>query len=161
MPVVIDGNNLLHAAREADALSLFMGRSMICDTIGRWAQRRNARVHIVFDGPAPHAALAQQIGNPAIEVTYSGAGISADAVVIDLVETDSAARRLVVVSSDRAIVRVAKRRRARPIRSEDFWAIVRRDLGRSTDVYNPEPEEKDVGLDPEATQQWLDEFGLG
>jgi predicted RNA-binding protein with PIN domain len=160
LPVVIDGNNLLHAAREAEALSLLVGRSMLCDTVGQWAQRRNARVHIVFDGPAPSAALAKQIGNPAIAVSYSGAGVSADAVVIDLIETNSAARRLLVVSTDRAIVRVAKRRRARPVRSEDFWATLRSELARPADVYNPEPEEKDVGLSPGATEEWLDEFGL-
>lgn len=160
MPVVIDGNNLLHAAREAEALSLFMGRSMLCTTIGRWAQRREARVHVVFDGPAPPAALARQIGGPSIEVTYSGAGISADTVVIELVENDSAAGRLLVVSSDRAIRRVAKRRRAQAVRAEDFWAMLKRDLARPPDARNPEPEEKDVGLGPEATQAWLDEFGL-
>jgi uncharacterized protein len=160
LPVVIDGNNLLYAAREAEALSLLVGRSMLCDAVGRWARRRAARVHIVYDGPAPSAALAQQIGNPSIVVTYSGAGVSADAAVIELIETDSAARRLLVVSSDRAIVRAAKRRRARPVRSEEFWAMLKRDLARRLDVYNPEPEEKDVGLGPEATEQWLDEFGF-
>jgi predicted RNA-binding protein with PIN domain len=159
LPVVIDGNNLLYAAREAEALSLLMGRSMLCDTLGRWAQRRAARVHIVFDGPAPPPALAKQIGNSAILVTFSGAGVSADAVVNGLIETDSAARRLLVVSSDRAIVRVAKRRRARPVHSEDFWAWLKRDLARPTDVYNPEPKEKDVGLGPGATEEWVDEFG--
>lgn len=161
MPVIIDGNNLLHAAREAEALSLLIGRSMLCDTIGRWALRRDERVHVVFDGPAPNAALAKQIGNPAINVTYSGAGVSADAVVVDLVENDSAARRLLVVSSDRAIIRVAKRRRARPVRSEEFWRMLKRDLARSAVSYNREPEEKAGGLGPEVTEQWLDEFGLG
>ena len=134
---------------------------MLCDTVGRWALQRDERVHIVFDGPAPHAALAKQIGNPAIKVTYSGAGTSADAVMVDIVETDSAARRLVVVSSDRAIIRVAKRRRARPVRSEVFWRMLKRDLARPAAPYNPEPEEKEGGLSPEVTEQWLDEFGLG
>ncbi len=98
MPVVIDGNNLLHAARRVQTSSLLIGRSMLCDAIGRWAQRRKERVHIVFDGPAPPPDLAKQIGHPAIEVTYSGAGVSADQALIHLLESDSAARRLTVVS---------------------------------------------------------------
>lgn len=160
MPVVVDGNNLLHAARSAEALSLLVGRSMLCDTLARWARRRGERVQVVFDGPAPPAALAEQIAKPAIQVTYSGAGISADVVVTAAIEADSAASRLVVVSSDREIIRAAKRRRARPVRSEDFWLAVKRDLSRPEPAAT-EPEEKLKGIGPEDAQRWLDEFGLG
>ena len=159
MPVVIDGNNLLYAARAAGTSSLLIGRSMLCDAIGRWSKRFGERVHIVFDGPAPDAALARQIGNPAVEVSYSGSGRTADTVIAYLIEADSAARRLLVVSSDRAIVRAAKRRRARPIRSEDFWSGLTRDLARPVPVES-EPKEKGDGLSPEATEEWLDVFGL-
>lgn len=159
MPVVIDGNNLLHAARSAETSSLLIGRSMLCDAIGRWAQRRNERVHVVFDGPAPPRPLAGQIGHPAIEVTYSGAGVSADSVLTEILQADSAARRLVVVSSDREIVRAARRRRARSIGAEEFWRTVQRDLSRQPPV-KVEPDEKESGLGPEGVQRWLDEFGL-
>jgi predicted RNA-binding protein with PIN domain len=159
VPVLIDGNNLLYAARSAEVPSLVVGRSMLCDAVGRWAQRRRQRVHFVFDGPAPNPGLASQIGNPGVKVTYSGAGVSADAIVTDLLETDSAARRLTVVTSDRAIARAAKRRGARPVRSEDFWRMLKRDLERPRRP-RIEPKEKEAGLSPEATEQWLDEFGL-
>ncbi len=160
MPVVIDGNNLLHAARDADALSPLVGRSMLCNTIGQWAELRSERVHIVYDGPAPDAPLASQIAHPAIEVSYSGVGRTADAVIAYLIESSSAARRLVVVSSDGAIIRVAKRRRARPIRSGEFWKCVKRDLARPAPAPKIEPDEKQAGLSPPATQAWLAEFGL-
>lgn len=159
MPVVIDGNNLLYAARAAGTSSLLVGRSMLCDTIGRWSKRTGQHVHVVFDGPAPDAALASQIGNPAIEVTYSGPGRTADAVIAYLIESNSAARRLLVVSSDREIARAAKRREARPIRSEDFWRELTRDATRRAPDEG-EPEEKGAGLSPEATDEWLDWFGL-
>ena len=159
VPVVIDGNNLLHAARDADALSPLIGRSMLCDTIGQWAELRSERVHIVFDGPAPDAPLAKQIAHPAIEVSYSGADRTADSVLAYLIESDSAARRLAVVSSDKEIIRAAKRRRARPIRSDEFWKCVKRDLARPAPA-GTEPDEKEAGLSPPATQAWLAEFGL-
>ncbi len=160
VPVVIDGNNLLHAARAAEALSpLLIGRSMLCDALGRWAEKCNERVCVVFDGPAPNAALARQIGHRAVDVRYSGVGVQADAVVAQIVEADSAARRLVVVSSDRAVIHAAKRRRARPVRSEDFWVKVRADLARPP-PRAAEPREKEAGLSPDDAQQWLDEFGL-
>lgn len=159
MPVIIDGNNLLHAAQKAEADGLLIGRSMLCDILGRWAQRRRERVHVVFDGPAPSDPLARQIGHPGIKITYSGAGVSADTVLAHLLETDSAARRLRVVSTDRDVVRAARRRRAEPVRSEDFWVEVRRDLARRPPE-RLEPEEKERGLGPGATDEWLDEFGL-
>lgn len=159
MPVLIDGNNLLHAARDAPGGDLLIGRSMLCDALGRWTQRRDGDVHVVFDGPAPRADLAGQIGHPAIKVSYSGGGISADAVLEGLLEANSAARRLMVVSSDREVRRAARRRRAQPVRSEDFWALVKRDLARPV-PRRIEPEEKEAGLSPEATQTWLEEFGL-
>lgn len=159
MPVLIDGNNLLYAARDAEDPDRLFGRSMLCDVLGQWARRRGERVQVVFDGPAPSAEVAVQIGHPDITVVYSGAGVSADAVLEDILETDSAARRLVVVSTDRAVSRAASRRRARPMRSADFWRRVRRDLARPPKK-RVEPEEKDAGLSPEATREWLREFGL-
>jgi hypothetical protein len=103
--------------------------------------------------------LAEQIGSPGIRVSYSGGGISADAVIADVLGADSAARRLLVVSSDREIARAAKRRRARPIRSEEFWARVQRDLARPNSE-RVEPREKETGLSPSAADEWLEEFGL-
>lgn len=159
MPVVVDGNNLLYAARAVEDPSRLIGRSMLCDALGEWGRRRSERVHVVFDGPAPSAALAAQIGHPDIQVTYSGAGTTADAVLCRIIETDSAARRLVVVSTDRAIVRVAKQRRAQPVQSEEFWAQLKKDLARPA-PQRKEPAEKEAGLSPEATQEWLKVFGL-
>lgn len=159
MPVIIDGNNLLYAARAVEDPRLLMGRSMLCDRLGEWAQRVHEQVHVVFDGPKPAPALAAQIGHPNIQVTYSGVGVSADAVVANIIETHSAARRMVVVSTDRAIARVAKRRRATPVRSQDFWTALQKDLARPLPE-RLEPEEKEVGQGPEATAAWLEEFGL-
>ncbi len=159
MPVLIDGNNLLHAARELEDPDVLLGRSMLCDKLGHWAERQNEQVHIVFDGPSPPAPLAEQIGHASIQVTYSGRGTNADAVVQDILDGHSAARRLVVVSTDREVRQAARRRRARPVRSAEFWAALLRDLARPT-PQRIEPEEKEAGLTDEAARQWLAEFGL-
>ncbi len=159
MPLLIDGNNLQYAANDVGTSDLLIGRSMLCSEIGAWAKRRDQRVHIVFDGPVPSAQRAEQIGDPAIEVSFSGAGVSADAVIARIVETDSAARRLLVVSSDREVAHAARRRQARVVRSDEFWTMLRRDLARP-EPEHVEPEEKETGSSPAAAQQWLDEFGL-
>jgi predicted RNA-binding protein with PIN domain len=157
MPVLIDGNNLLHAAIEVEPEHP-PGRTQLCDLMTRWARRTENTVHVVFDGPWPDPPRARQISGDEIDVTFSE-DASADAVMIHILETDSAARRLLVVSSDREIVRAAKRRRATTIGSPDFWQQVRRDLARP----EPEPSEppaKQSGLAPGESDQWLDEMGL-
>lgn len=158
MPVIIDGNNLLFAARGAEDDGPLVGRSMLCDAIGEWARRRGEQVRVVFDGPAPSQALAQQIGHAAIDVSYSGS-TSADDALIEVLDTDSAARRLLVVSTDREIAQAARRRRATAIRSDEFWALLKQDLARPLPT-PVEPREKRRGLSPAATDAWLREFGF-
>ncbi len=160
MPVLIDGNNLLYAASAAEALAPLMGRSMLCAALGEWARRRSQRVLVVFDGPAPQPALGRQTGHPRIQTRYSGPGVSADAVLIEVIERETSGRQLLVVSTDAEIRRAARRRRARSVRSEEFWAALRRDLSRPPPD-SAEPEEKVAGLAPEAADAWLQEFGLG
>jgi predicted RNA-binding protein with PIN domain len=158
MPVLIDGNNLLFAAREADP-ERPPSRSTLCLRLGQWARRTGEKVAIVFDGPTPTASLARQIGDPDVAVNYSGAGISADKVLTEAIEADSAARLLLVVSSDREIGRAARRRKAKTMRSDVFWATVQRDLARSK-RRPAEPPEKRRGLRPGEAARWLSELGL-
>jgi hypothetical protein len=103
--------------------------------------------------------LARQIRDPDVAVNYSGAGISADKVLTEAIEAGSAARLLVVVSSDREIARAARRRKARTTRSDVFWAMVQRDLARSRPRPS-EPPEKRRGLRPGEAARWLSELGL-
>lgn len=160
MPVLIDGNNLLHAARKVDLSDLEIGRTMLCERLGRWAARRREDVHVVFDGPEPEAARRAQIGHPNLKVTFSGRGISADRSLIELLNSDSAARRLVVVSTDREIARAAKRRRATAVRAEMFWETVTRDLSRPEPAPD-EPDAKRLGLSAAEVAEWAAEFGFG
>jgi hypothetical protein len=142
---------------------------MLCAAIGAWAQRRGERVEVIFDGPTPPNGLARQLAHAAIEVSY-GDGASADARLIQRLETDSAARRLLVVSSDHEVVRAARRRRARTIGSAEFWALLEWEAARAhagppgpataRPSSRSEPVEKKQGLAPEATRQWLVEFGF-
>jgi uncharacterized protein len=159
VPVLIDGNNLLHAVRAVEDPERLYGKLMLGHALADWARRRGERIRIIYDGAAPSAALAQQYEHAKVEVIFSGAGISADAVLNQILETDSAARKLVVVSSDHEVIRAAKRRRARAVGSGEFWANLKRDMARKPPP-NREPEEKRRGLDHDATTEWLREFGL-
>lgn len=158
MPVLIDGNNLLHAAAAADP-ERPAGRYTLCQTLRRWAQRYKQRVQIIFDGPSPPPEFIEQLGDgDVLYIRFSGS-TTADAVILEALQHDSAARRLLVVSSDHEIQRAAKRRRATPVRAADFWDRVRRELEQPP-RQSDEPEEKRSGLASEAGDDWLREFGL-
>jgi len=155
---LIDGNNLLHAARAHDP-ERPVGRLVLCHRLGAWAKRYRHRVRIVFDGPAPAPGLAAQIDESQVEVVYSGAETSADDVLLDLLRREARGPRLAVVSSDRQIVRAARARRAQSIRSDAFWARVLQDIARPPPT-SPDPLHKRRGLTAEQTQRWIEELGL-
>ena len=157
MPVLIDGNNLLHAALDAEPEHP-PGRTQLCALLERWTSRTTEAVHVVFDGPAPARLRAEQISGSDIPVTYSG-DRSADEVIFEEIAGCSAPRRLRVVSSDREIIAAAKRRQAQPVRSADFWSELRRTLARKEPV-DPEPPEKRTGLERDEADAWAAEFGL-
>lgn len=160
MPYLIDGNNLLFAARDLDDPDRPPGRQHLCAALGAWARHTADSVCVVFDGPVPTVDFARQLAGLGVSVIFSGSGVSADSVLIDRIEADSAARRLVVVSTDRQIARAARRRRARAQRSDEFWRELKKALRRSGPPAAPEPPEKVAGLAPLESEQWLRELGL-
>lgn len=160
MTALIDGNNLLFAARDAEALGPDPGRAALCRWLGRWAEATQRRVVVVFDGAAPAPGLAAQIGDARIETVFSGRGVPADDVLVRRIGGDTAPRRLTVVSSDRAVANAARRRRATAVGSADFWRQLRRDLASTRSTEATEPPEKQQGQSAEQTEAWLDEFGL-
>lgn len=158
MPVVIDGNNLLYAAQDADP-ERPAGREKLCRLLAGWARRTGEAVSVIFDGPAPAKALAEQILADPIDVRFSGAGVSADSVVIRFIGESTAPRQLIVVSTDREIARAARRRGARSIDSAAFWTLVVAGGPPSPPRANW-PRGKKHGLEPGEVDRWLEELGF-
>lgn len=159
MPLLIDGNNLLYAARELEDPQLAPGRALLCARLSEWASRRGQRIHVVFDGPTPARGFAEQIQADMLVVEYSGAS-SADTVLIERLEENSAPRRLLVVSTDGVVQKAARRRQATAVRADEFWRQLRKDLARRPQPPSPEPLEKRHGLSHSQTEEWLREFGM-
>ena len=113
MPVVIDGNNLLHRL-PSRARSRGDVRRQVLDTV----RSEGLSITVVFDGPPPQ-------GSPAIEhlgrvtVRYSGPA-SADDVILKLIPDGGAAAQWVVVTDDRGL-RDRARRRGAGVRSLAEW----------------------------------------
>jgi hypothetical protein len=118
MPVVIDGNNLLHNL-PGRARSRRDVRRQALDAV----RREGLSITVVFDGPPPQ-------GSPAIEhlgrvtVRYSGPA-SADDVILKLIPDGGAAAQWVVVTDDRGL-RESARQRGASVRSLADWTSRRR-----------------------------------
>lgn len=158
---LVDGNNLLFAARQVLDPDRPPGRWSLSQLLDDWAVRFRHDVHIVFDGPPPAPDQLAQLSFSRVEVSFSGAGRTADDAIAERITEDSAARDRTVVSSDHEVQRAARQRRADVVRSDVFIQRVASDLARPrTGRKAPEPNAKRGGLKPEETDWWLSEFGI-
>ena len=76
-----------------------------------------------------------------------------------LTKPNPAPKMLVVVSSDRRLRVAAANTKATGIKSEDFWPMLTRELGRRSKP-RVEPRSKHDGLTESETDYWCDFFDL-
>ena len=106
MPVLIDGNNLMHTLpspkRSREAV-----RQMALDLV----RHERTRITLVFDGPPPAGAPKEErLGT--LTVIYSGAA-SADDTIIRRLPRGTAARNWTVITDDRGLTNRARSAGAR------------------------------------------------
>ena len=95
-----------------------------------------------------------------LDVVYAGADQEADDVIEVLIARDSAPRRLLVVSTDRRLVRAARRRRAQSLSSDAFLRHLASD--REKRIAKPLPGyATQVPLNEYAVGYWMGLFGYG
>jgi hypothetical protein len=100
MPILVDGNNLLHRRRSGDRSRDAVRREVLDRT-----RHERQRVTVVFDGPPPAGAPEREVLGPVV-VLYSG-GRPADDIIVGLIPGGAAARQWVVVTDDRGLRRRA------------------------------------------------------
>jgi hypothetical protein len=145
MPILIDGNNLLHSLprdeRSRDAV-----RRHALETV----RHEGMRLTVVFDGPPPQ-------GSPEIEhlgqvsVRYSGSS-SADDVIMGFLPQSGGASEWVVVTDDRGLRERARTRGAR-VRTIDQW--------KSRRTQRPRRATTEPKLSSRELRQWEDFFATG
>jgi predicted RNA-binding protein with PIN domain len=162
MSLLIDGYNLLHVTgifgrgmgpgtleRSRRALLNFLAESL--------TEEEAARTTVVFDAQNPPPGLPRRTTHRGIAVIYASQYENADERLEEAIEADSAPKHLVVVSSDHRLHRAARRRKAKAIDSDRWYAmLVRR---RHQRQQSSPPSAKPEGpLTPGEVEYWLGVF---
>jgi predicted RNA-binding protein with PIN domain len=165
MSLIIDGYNLLHASgivgqgrgrggleRSRLALLNFVVESLDAKDL--------PRATVVFDaGPDSPRGLPRLLQHRGLTVRFATGSDGADELIEEMILADSAPRRLTVVSSDHRLHRAARRRGAKPIDSDLWYADAVRHRQRRRDQPHAPPAVKPgVGNSEPDVEYWLRQF---
>lgn len=158
MSLVIDVYNVLHAALGAAG----KGRELSVWQLGRLlGQSRyvNRRAWLVCDGVRSDDVWGPRPA-PLVEIIFAGPGRDADSLIEELLRRSTAPRDLTVISTDRRVVRAARRAGSATISSECFTRQVILDASQAAmGAAIPSPRDQ-VPLSPRAVGEWLDHFDM-
>ena len=118
MAYLIDGNNLLGRIAP-DELREKGGRDGLVVRLLAFQRVTRARIHLVFDGNPEENPTAIPV-NPKFTIHHPGAGGSADDVIRDMILGQADKRRFFVVTSDRALREMARKKGIEAITSDVF-----------------------------------------
>jgi predicted RNA-binding protein with PIN domain len=164
MALLIDGYNLLHVTslsgkgegpgsfqRSREALLRFLAASL--------DPEERKLTTVVFDATDAPPGLPDTVTHEEMTVRYARGYPDADALIEELIAKENAPRKLLVVSSDHRIQRAAKRRRARTVDSDAWYAQLWQRRVQSRSAAQQLVPEKPIGeLSPAEIAHWVNEF---
>ncbi len=160
MPLLVDCYNLLHATMPPQLAGL--EEVGLCRLLAhtRWAR---GRIVVVCDGSVkPHGPAQSPVEQ--VELVYSGPRRSADDVMIDMINADSAPKGLTVVTSDRQIQKAARRRKCRVMPSDKFVKVLASTrntvIGPATPRRPAADKPPTSPLNDQEVNDWLQRFGF-
>jgi predicted RNA-binding protein with PIN domain len=164
MTTLIDGYNLMHAAgiigRGVGPGTLQRSRLALLNFVAESLDATEVRrTTVVFDAREAPPGLPRTLEHRGITVHFAPTPGDADALIEELIRSDSAPRRLTVVSSDHRLQRAARRRKSRAVDSDVWYAEVirqRRERSASANVQEDRPA---VPLLEEDVAYWIRQFG--
>lgn len=160
MKILIDGYNLLHASGVFGGVRGARGfeasRQALLNALARLLGDSAASTTVIFDAADAPPGLPDRSTHEGIAVRFARGYDSADSLIEELIEEHDAPTALTVVSSDNRVMAAARRRRAKPVASDAWFASLReadRAAGHARDAKPPEP-------GPDGAEEWKRYFGL-
>jgi ribosomal protection tetracycline resistance protein len=154
--VIVDGYNLIYAHPElgervrTDARE---ARETLITILSEYVRARKVKVILVFDSRLSRAAPVPSLP-PRLEVVFSRSGLSADELIVKMIESERRPRDVTVVSSDyKDIGRVAKSLGIQVLRAQSFWGEILKQKKRGD-----KSGEKPTSVSGREVEYWLEEF---
>ena len=147
---LVDGNNVM-AQRVGWHRDKPKARRRLMDELARFAQVRQVRVTVVFDG-APEKFFRDGASYRGVRLFYSERGSNADERIKQLVEQSRERRTLIVVTSDRALSDYVRRCGARVMRSGEFRKRIEESAASNSNSDEPAVEGE--------LNEWMRYFGV-
>jgi len=166
MLYLIDGYNLMNVASVPVPVrgraNLEKARLALLDFLAESLDPNEVpQTVVVFDAHDPPPGLPREIRHKGLTVRFAARDADADTLIEELIREDTSPRRLTVVSSDHRIQRAAKRRRARAVDSDVWFAEILRARQQRQQTAADGPERPSGPLLEEDVQYWLREFEKG
>lgn len=119
MPYIIDGNNLIGCSPDI-SLEDKEAREKLLHIVRNFQENRNNNVILFFDGE-PANGLHREEVNQKFSIRYPRFGGSADEEIRELLESYHDYRDVILVSSDRELKTIAKKKGAKIVNSIEFY----------------------------------------
>jgi predicted RNA-binding protein with PIN domain len=164
MSFLIDGYNLLSAAgilgRGVGPGSLQRARLALLNFLAESLDPEDVpRTTIVFDAADSPPDLSRTVSHRGLTVRFASQYGEADELIEELIRTESAPRRLTVVSSDHRLQRAARRRKAQAVDSDAWYAQILRRRQERRQSAPTTPARPPVPLLAEDVDYWIRQFG--
>ena len=164
MIYLIDGHNLIGKMPDIK-LSDPDDEERMVTRLQNWARLdRKRKIEVVFDAGS-HGGFGDLLSGLNVNVRFSRMGQTADAVLIRQIKGIRNPQEYTLISSDREIISVAKKRRLGYILSEEFVMILAEDraaMRAQADEDSKKPPDvslaEDVEVSDEEVDEWLDTF---
>lgn len=164
MPLLIDGYNLLHVTgivgRSEGRGCFEQSRLALLNFLAASIEPRELpHTTVVFDAQGAPPGLPRVVQHGGITVRFAAKHETADDLIGELIQADSAPRRTVVVSSDHAVQRVARRRKAKAVDSDVWYSELIRTRRQREEASADATARPTVPLLEEDVNYWLRQFG--
>ncbi len=169
MMILIDGYNLLHVTglagpeisrSEIGAGALERARNALLNfLVASLGDNERQLTTVAFDSHNAPPGLPREMQYRGITVKFATGYESADELLEELIQAAPTPRRLTVVSSDHRVQRAAKRRRARAVDSDVWYAEIRETQRAPSQPPVTRSAKPTSPLSDEEVAAWLHEFG--
>lgn len=155
MPYIIDGNNLIGSSPDI-SLDDAESRKKIVGLVKKFQLKKKNKIVIVFDGE-PDEFMVENSSSDKLIVVFPKFGASADDEIKKILDSYDYFRDVVLVTSDRELKDIGRKKGARIVNSIEFYFELKR-VYRASGKIEMKQKRIDTKLSEGEVDQWMKIF---